>query len=167
MWTLGLHRRSAAGACRGAARGWRHALLVATVLALASACSSGSESFPVACQDSPDAFARALTAAPRPVLVDGTRISSCFARRSDPGSIETLASTLIAVDAALADRARLAPSSHAAVELGYLLGAARRGAARTEGIHLELLRRLRQELVGLDTTTAAYASGEQAGERTG
>ncbi len=38
--------------------------------------------------------------------------------------------------------ARAHPGGDANVQLGYLLGAAQRGADRTEGIHAELLRRL-------------------------
>jgi hypothetical protein len=38
--------------------------------------------------------------------------------------------------------ARSEPGGDANLQLGYLLGAAQRGAERTEGIHAELIRRL-------------------------
>ena len=41
-------------------------------------------------------------------------------------------------------RRRVAGSDEAALELGYLVGAARRGAAHTNGIHAELVRRIEQ-----------------------
>ena len=49
--------------------------------------------------------------------------------------------------------ARAEPGGPAALRLGYLLGAAQRGADRTEGIHADLLRRL--------TVAARYAPGRE------
>ncbi len=48
------------------------------------------------------------------------------------------------IDAAtkLNAEARANPEGPAALRLGYLLGAAERGAEQTEGIHAELIRRL-------------------------
>jgi hypothetical protein len=49
--------------------------------------------------------------------------------------------------------AREADGGQAAVELGYLLGAAQRGAADSEGIHADLIRRL--------TVAARFAPDKQ------
>ena len=53
------------------------------------------------------------------------------------------------------------------MQLGYLVGAVRRGAARTAGIHYELERRVDQELNGLDTSAPEYLRGERAGQSSG
>jgi hypothetical protein len=130
-------------------------------------CSSGTETVPPACMEDTSVFLRALAAAPRPVEVDGTRISRCFARRSGAGDIEIVGATLIAVADRLSAAVRANPHAHAATELGYLIGASERGAARTEGIHYELLRRLQMDVSGLDTRSAQYRAGESAGRRSG
>ena len=64
--------------------------------------------------------------------------------------------------------------AEAAVGLGYLVGAARRGAAHTNGIHAELQHRmesaarpLSEEAAGSPTVTRALARGLRAGEATG
>ena len=49
--------------------------------------------------------------------------------------------------------ARAEPGGDANLQLGYLIGAAQRGADGTEGIHAELLRRL--------TVAARYAPGRE------
>jgi hypothetical protein len=58
----------------------------------------------------------------------------------------------------------------AALELGYLIGAVRKGARTTNGIHAEIVRRLEQ-VTGLDGPSprrrAAYGRGLRAGERHG
>jgi hypothetical protein len=59
----------------------------------------------------------------------------------------------------------------AAVALGYLVGAARRGAATTSGVHAELVRRLEQRaafLEGSETPLrAALHRGLGAGQASG
>jgi hypothetical protein len=66
--------------------------------------------------------------------------------------------------------ARIPSSDRAAIRLGYLIGATRRGAERTNGIHAELVRRLEQS-VGVDgppaARRAAFERGLAAGARTG
>ena len=65
---------------------------------------------------------------------------------------------------------RVPASDRAAVQLGYLVGASRRGAKHTSGIHDELVRRLEQA-VGVGgapaARRAAYRRGLVAGERRG
>ena len=54
---------------------------------------------------------------------------------------------------ALNAQARADPGGAANLRLGYLIGAVQRGAERTNGIHVELVRRL--------TTAATYSPGKQ------
>jgi hypothetical protein len=55
----------------------------------------------------------------------------------------------------------------AALRLGYLVGAARRGASETQGVHDELIRRIEQELAGVDRRSPAYQRGYDAGRARG
>jgi hypothetical protein len=66
--------------------------------------------------------------------------------------------TLLGAAQRLHDQAGADPSGDAAVQLGYLLGAARRGASRS-GVHDELARRLEMEGV----RSAAFSRGRRAG----
>ena|SRR5947209_18207692 len=142
-------------------------LLIALAAAALAGCSSGSDPFPPACGDPASSFEQALTAAPHPVRVEGTAISSCFARRDQQADIETLGGSLTTAAEDLAAKVRMDPRSAAATQLGYLIAAAERGGSRTDGIHSELLRRLQLELDGLDTHTPQYAAGRAAGRRFG
>lgn len=112
------------------------------------------------------AIRSALARAPQPVaLRDGTRISDCVAHASDSGDIQTVGSELLTVTQRLADAA---PSSQAALtQLGYLIGAAHRGADRAPGVDDELVRRLEQELFDVDVSSPAYRAGERAGRASG
>jgi hypothetical protein len=67
----------------------------------------------------------------------------------------------------LADAARARPDGPEALQLGYLIGAIRRGAARTQGIHDEMIRRIEQELAGISTSTDSYRRGYEAGRSRG
>ena len=49
---------------------------------------------------------------------------------------------MVSATTRLNSEARAKPGGEANLELGYLLGAAQRGAEETEGIHAELIRRL-------------------------
>jgi hypothetical protein len=110
--------------------------------ALAAGCGD-DEPLPSACTRGPDAVLAALDRAPgRVALADGTPLSRCVARaRSDAdiqtvGAIYTQAADALARDFTTSDRA--------ALRVGYLIGAVRRGASHTSGIHSELVRRLEQ-----------------------
>ena len=142
-------------------------LLIALAAVALAGCSSGADAFPAACGEPASSFERALTAAPHAVRIEGTAISSCFARRDQQANIETLGGSLTTTADDLAAGVRTDPRSAAATQLGYLIAASERGAARTDGIHSELLRRLQMELDGLDTHTQQYASGYAAGRRFG
>jgi hypothetical protein len=73
---------------------------------------------------------------------DGTAVSECLAENQQGGDLADVGETMVALATKLNAEARRDPSGDAAVELGYLLGAAERGAAKTEGIHADLIRRL-------------------------
>jgi hypothetical protein len=132
------------------------AVLAAFALAaLAAGCGrSQSDETPAACLDGASAYASALAAAPGAVtLADGTPISDCLAENQDGGDLAGVGEAMVETATRLNAAARAEPGGDAAVELGYLLGAAQRGADRTEGIHSDLVRRL--------TVAARYAPGKQ------
>lgn len=125
--------------------------LVASAAALAMAgagCGPREVAAPLECYDDPRAITAALDRAPRPVqLPGGTRLSECVRLARSDADIQSLGAAFTAV---ADDLARGLPASDdAALRLGYLVGATKRGAARTNGIHLELVRRLDQT-VGVD-----------------
>jgi hypothetical protein len=151
-----------------AARGRLIACLVALcVLATTQSCQNTNKALPEACRSSADSFEAALAQAPAPVRVDSTLLSECFVPRSDPPDIQEVGGTYVTVAERLADRARSGNDPQAALRLGYLIGASERGSANTQGIHEELVRRLRQELAGVDTNSPAFVSGHQAGRSQG
>ena len=135
--------------------------LIATVLAalalaaLAAGCGrSQSDETPVACLDGANAYASALAAAPGAVrLAGGTPISDCLAENQNGGDLAGVGEAMVETATKLNAEARAEPGGDAALRLGYLLGAAQRGADKTEGIHTDLVRRL--------TVAARYAPGNQ------
>lgn len=139
----------------------------ATLLSLGACSSDDDESVPVACKEGSDAIARALARAPARVELGGTPLSECFARGADPSDVQQVGAAYVTTAGRLADEARRAPDGPAALRLGYLVGAARRGAADTQGIHDELIRRLDQELTGITTSTGSYRRGYEAGRSRG
>lgn len=136
---------------------------------LLAACSSEEEdALPAACRAGQAAVTRALGDAPEPVtLGGGTTISDCFARGGEAGDVQTVGFALTGTVAELAREARADPDGRAALELGYLVGAVRRGAERTPGLYDELARRVEQELHGIDTSSEAFSTGERAGIESG
>lgn len=110
---------------------------------IACGCGGPSDSTPVACLEGTKAYLRALEAAPGEVrLRDETPISDCLAENQQGGDLATVGVATVTAATRLNSEARARPGDHANVELGYLLGAAKRGAADTEGIHADLIRRL-------------------------
>jgi hypothetical protein len=144
--------------------------LIALAIALAiGGCSSGDDSppAPVACKEGPDAVRAALARAPARVELDGTPLSECFTRGSSAADLQEVGASYVAVASGLADEARLRPDGPAALRLGYLVGAARRGASETQGVHEELMRRIEQELAGVDRRSPQYRRGYEAGRAHG
>jgi hypothetical protein len=153
------------------------ALLVLALSALggAAACGAGEPPRPdPACIASPRAIERALTRAPAPVtLGSGTRLSDCIAKAQSDADLQNAGLVLTRVADDLSARAQRG-DAQAALGLGYLVGAARRGAAHTNGIHAELQHRmesaarpLSEEASRSPTITRALARGLRAGEATG
>jgi hypothetical protein len=144
------------------------ALLAAASLA---ACGASADPLDEACMSGPGAIERALTRAPDPVtLPSGTRLSQCVSNARSDADLQTAGAVLTRAADHLSARAR-AGDADAALRLGYLVGAARRGAKRTAGIHAELERHIERSAAVLDGASAriagALADGQRAGEATG
>jgi hypothetical protein len=154
---------------RAIRRGARASLAVIGALAaLASGCGNDDKHVPVACEESAANVRSALVNAPGEVRLDtGTRLSECFTRAAQPAEIQQVAAVFIDAASQLAERARAQPHSAAALQLGYLIGAVRHGAAGTQGIHYETQRRIEQELIGVQVRAPEFMRGERAGQRTG
>jgi hypothetical protein len=119
------------------------ALLAALATLLAGGCGKQEASTPAACLEGADAYVQALGDAPGEVRFGGeTPISECFGENQEGGEIAAVGEAMVGAATRLNAEARAEPGGKAGVELGYLLGAAQRGADRTEGIHAELVRRL-------------------------
>jgi hypothetical protein len=117
-------------------------------------CGSQGDSTPVACLEGAAAYEQAVRTAPGEVrLADGTPISDCLASNQQAGDLAQVGEALVDTATALNAQAREQGGGKPAVELGYLIGAAQRGAADSEGIHSDLLRRL--------VVAARYAPGKQ------
>jgi hypothetical protein len=118
------------------------ALTVTAVLA-AAGCGRTDETTPVACLEGSGAYLRALSGAPAAVTLDGeTPISDCLAENQKAGDLAAVGTAMLAAATKLNGEARAEPGGAANLRLGYLLGAAQRGADGTSGIHAELIRRL-------------------------
>lgn len=131
-------------------------------------CSRDEElSLPAACRSGPAVVETALARAPGRVTVDGTRLSECLGRSGEPGDLQQVGGDYLTVATVLAADARREPEGGSALRLGYLIGAVRRGAGRTQGVHYEMVRRIEQELVPVDTGARAFRRGERAGRAGG
>jgi hypothetical protein len=129
-------------------------VLSCLLVALAAGCGKQNDSTPVACLEGAGAYVSALAAAPGEVRLDGeTPISDCLAENQQGGDLATVGAALVEAATELNGEARADPDGEATVQLGYLIGAAQRGADSTEGIHADLLRRL--------TVAARYAPGRE------
>jgi hypothetical protein len=128
-------------------------------------CGNDEHRVPVACLEGN--LTKALAKAPDNVSVSGVRLSECFTRAANPAEIQQVGAVFIASAERLADAARANPHSPAALRLGYLIGAVRRGAGHTQGIHYETQRRIEQELIGVNTRAPEFVEGERAGEKNG
>ncbi len=118
-------------------------VLACLLAALAAGCGKQDNSTPAACLEGSGAYIDALAAAPGEVkLDDETPISDCLAENQQGGDLATVGTALVEAATELNAEARAEPGGDANLSLGYLVGAAQRGAERTEGIHTDLLRRL-------------------------
>lgn len=107
--------------------------LVAGTLAIAG-CGSTSDSTPAACLEGPAFYLQKGR--------DGVLISECLPPGQKAGELATVGLAMLRATTKLNAEARAQPGGAANLQLGYLLGAAERGARKTEGIHDELVRRL-------------------------
>src|SRR5882757_9573819 len=115
-------------------------LLAGAAVLAAAGCGSQDDSTPVACLEGTGAYLTALKAAPGAVEVGGeATISECLARNQQAGDLSSVGIALVEAATRLNADARAEPGGAAAVQLGYLIGAAERGAADTEGIHTDLV----------------------------
>jgi urease alpha subunit len=144
----------------------RTALAAASAL-IAGGCGSSAGALSAACTQGPSALSQALDTAPdRVALPDGTRLSDCVRRADANAEIQEVAAGATPLADRLATESK--GSEAAAVRLGYLIGAARRGARHTGGIHAELLRRLERAAATVPAARrAALRRGLAAGERAG
>ncbi|CAA9485396.1 MAG: hypothetical protein AVDCRST_MAG17-430 [uncultured Solirubrobacterales bacterium] len=146
-------------------------LAVGVIVVASAGCGAqdADEPLPVACQSGREAVQAALRVAPRPVRLEGVPLSACFDPQSDAAELQSVGISFVGAAGALAERARERPEGDAATQLGYLIGAMRRGAGREEvqGINTELVRRVEQELTLVDPGSRALRAGMQAGRRTG
>jgi hypothetical protein len=142
------------------------ALVVALLLA---GCARDAESVPAACLGDPAAIEQALARAPaRVTLSDGTPLSTCVSRARNDAELQTLGTSLMRV----ADHLTAYSSADrvATMRLGYLIGAARRGARKNPGLAANLVRRLEQtgpSRGGKPETLFELRRGERAGEAGG
>jgi len=138
-------------------------------------CGTPSDATPVDCLKGPGLYLAALRAAPGAVkLSDGTPISGCLVENQKAGDLAGVGTAMVMAATRLNGEARADPGGVAAVRLGYLVGAAERGASDTSGIHADLLRRLtaaaRYSPGGRPLSPAflrAYREGFDAGEARG
>jgi hypothetical protein len=106
-------------------------------------CGDPGGTTPVACLEGAGAYLGALRDAPGEVMVRGAvSISDCLTENQSGGDLATVGTAMLTAATKLNAEARAEPGGAANVELGYLLGAAQRGADGTDGVHAELIRRL-------------------------
>ena len=103
--------------------------VVAGALLAASGCGSPATRPRSACLDGADAYLRALEDAPGEVSLAGeTPISDCLAENQKGGDLATVGEAMVTAATRLNAEARARPGGAANLRLGYLLGAAERGA---------------------------------------
>ncbi len=121
----------------------RCALVAGIVAVLVAGCGSSEPALPGACIDQPGIVAALARAPDRVMLADGTSLSRCvrLAAARD-GDLQSLGLALTAAAEYL--RASAATDGDAALALGWLVGAVRRGARQTPGVAAQLARRVEQ-----------------------
>ena len=120
------------------------AIILAGALLVAAGCGSDREAeTPAACLSPASTFLDALEAAPEDVRLEGsTPISDCLVPGQDGGPLATTGQAMVEAANNLNRDVRRSFQREEMIELGYLIGAVQRGAAETEGIHEDLVRRL-------------------------
>lgn len=123
----------------------RLAFPILALALLAAGCGSNESPTPVACLAGPSLY---LGEGRSDVLV-----SECLVDNQSGGELTSVGTAMLAAATKLNAEARAEPGGEANRRLGHLLGAARRGAERTGGIHAELIRRL--------SAAARYSPGDR------
>jgi hypothetical protein len=130
------------------------AALLACLAFAAFGCGNQGDSTPVACLEGAPAYEKALRDAPGEVQLGGeTPISECLASNQQAGDLARVGEAMLETATTLSAQGREEDGGDAAVQLGYLIGAAERGAESSEGIHADLVRRL--------TVAARYAPDKE------
>jgi hypothetical protein len=135
------------------------ALVAIALVAFAGCGAKKNDLAPAACLVTNHGYLRALTRAPGQVRLAGsTPISSCLVPEQDAGQLANVGREMIVAATKLNAEAR-AGSERATTQLGYLIGAASKGA---DPIHTDLVRRLNSAARFSDTGGALSASFERA-----
>ena len=133
-----------------------------------AACGDDKPALSTSCTEGPAAIEQALRDAPGKVLLaDGTPLSHCVRDARTDAELQNVGIVLTGVAEDL--EADAPDSPPAALRLGYLIGAARRGAPGDSSLQAELVHRLERS-AALELSPAAeqaLAEGMRAGERTG
>ncbi len=140
-------------------------VLALVVAALAAGCQDdGAPALSLSCTDEPDAIVRALERAPGAVtLADGTALSTCLRDADSDVEMQNVGATLSRAAEDL-ELLGLRGDQEAALRLGYLVGAARRGAVRSSGgIATELVRRLERSAAAVDGSSRGAGTAVQRG----
>jgi hypothetical protein len=143
------------------------AAVLAACSLVAGGCGDDKQRPAAACTEGAASVLTALGKAPGRVTVGGRPLSRCLTDGSSAGDVQLVGSAWVQAAGMLSDRAGGRPDSKYVLRLGYLVGAARRGAAHTPGIHNELVRRLEQETEPFQGRSGALERGERAGRRLG
>ncbi|MEO6496604.1 MAG: hypothetical protein ABIO51_03875 [Solirubrobacteraceae bacterium] len=138
------------------------ALIGLALAALVAGCGSEPEQLSPACSAGPDEVTAALAEAPGAVaLAGGTLLSECVSRATDDADLQMVGFALTPAADALANR----PDERSALRLGFLVGAVRRGASASNGVSLELVRRMESRVRYDDPALLEAAErGARAGE---
>ena len=144
----------------------RRSVLIAA-LALAGCSEEGRPAPAAECTAGAAAVVRALGDAPGEVrLADGTALSECVRNTESDAELQNLG--IVLTDAAEDLEAAAPEDPQAALKLGYLIGAARRGAPSESALQAELVRRLeRSAALAPEATTPAARRAVQAGMKAG
>jgi hypothetical protein len=135
---------------------------IALSLALLAGCggSDDDDETPAACLANNQGYLQALEGAPGPVRLGGsTPISECLVPAQEAGQLASVGQEMIVAATKLNNEARRDPGAHAAVELGYLIAAASKGA---DAIHTDLVRRLNSAAQFSQSGAALPASFQRA-----
>lgn len=147
-------------------------LAVPLIVLGATGCGETDPATPAACLGGPAGFRQALADAPDPVRLDGdVAISDCLPRNQGAGPQESVGRSLLVVASGLAGQRTGGGEAEAAVnaeaaslEAGYLVGAVRRGAEDSEGIHATMVDRISSSAEnGLDREPAAVRQAYERG----